>query len=77
MSSIVREALAKELEVAGRDRKRGSALLDLIGIGNDSHDPDRPVSEYHDDYLADALHEELRENAPGPRRRTAARRQKR
>lgn len=69
MSSIVREALARQMSLEPGPRKRGAALLSIIGIAEDRHDPARPISEYHDEYWADALEQELRDNAPKPRAR--------
>lgn len=77
MSSIVREALALEFTTKEQAGARSATLLDLIGIARDRHDPAKPLSEYHDEDWADALHEELRENAPSPRRRTATRKRTR
>lgn len=64
MSSIVREALARELGAARPSRKRGEALLSIIGIARDRHDPARPMSTFHDEYWAEALENELKANVP-------------
>lgn len=75
MSSIVRDALTRELRSAPAAGKRGSALLAIVGIARDRHEPDKPLSVYHDDYWADALDQELKENAQRPAARRPRRRQ--
>ena len=57
MSSVVREALAKTFGVESGVEKRKLTIEDFpfIGMGSDpGNPPDAPVSEHHDDALADA-----------------------
>ena len=57
MSSVVREALAKAfgVEPGAEERKWTIEDFTFIGMGSDRDNrPDAPVSENHDDALADA-----------------------
>ena len=57
MASVVRETLAKAFGVESGVEKRKWTIEDFpfIGMGRDpDNPPDAPVSEHHDDALADA-----------------------
>ena len=57
MASVVREALAKAFGVESGVEKRKWTIEDFpfIGMGSDpDNPPDAPVSEHHDDALAEA-----------------------
>ncbi len=63
VAAVVREAVGQYLAEAP-PRKRTLADFKIIGIANDE-DPEeyRPISERHDEFLGDALYEEIQEKA--------------
>lgn len=60
ISSYAREILARALGTAPSKRRRGLQDFHFIGAGASRQDPLAPISERHDEALADALSEEHR-----------------
>ena len=54
-SSIIRETLDRSLGVSGRKRRTSSRQFAFVGAGRSAQRGNAPVSERHDEALAEAL----------------------
>lgn len=63
MPSVARESIAKDPEITSPPRRLTLKDFSSIGIASRDDGPLAPVSERHDEALAEALYEELRDDA--------------
>ncbi|MEK7767374.1 MAG: hypothetical protein AAB368_14180 [bacterium] len=63
LSACLRDILAGHFKVGPKRKNAAAALLELSGMVKGDR---APVGRFHDEYLAQALEEELRENRDVP-----------